>query len=259
MKRRMHNIFRRDGKSFVLAMDHGNGLKVLPEMNNPGEIIKKAVAGGIDALLTTYGIASTYRKEIGNIGLILRIDGGTSQISVNKASMEAIYTPEDAIRLGADGVLCMGFPGASNEDITLKDLATAVAECSKWNLPIGAEMLPRGFEPAEDGRTPENIAFACRIGAELGADFIKTEYTGDKESFKTVIEGCYKPVLVLGGGKIKTEKDLLQMVKDAMEAGAKGVIMGRNIWRHPQPDKICSAINMIIHGSGEVEEALKQL
>lgn len=261
MKRRMNNIFKADGKSLVLAMDHGNGLSVLPEMSNPGPIIKKAVSGGIDALLTTYGIATTFASELENTGLILRIDGGTTKMSVNGASMEDIFHIEDALRVGADGVLCMGYPGASNEDITLKYLTKNVSAASQWNLPIGAEMLPRGFELGnfDDARTAENIAFACRVGSELGADFIKTAYTGDIESFKTVVAGCYKPVLVLGGGKSKAEKDLLQMVHDAMSAGAKGVIMGRNVWRHPNPDKLCTALAAIIHEDASVEDALALL
>ena len=260
MKRRLNNIFAKDGKSVVLAMDHGNGLPVLPALNNTGEIIEKAVAGGIDALLTTYGIATTFKKEIGGIGLILRVDGGTSYLAKSHdKSMEINYHIEDAIRIGADAVLCMGFPGASNEDVTLKGLARLVGEATKWNFVVGGEMLPRGFEGGEDARIAETVASACRMGAEIGADFIKTDYTGDIESFKQVIAGCYKPVLVLGGGKSKAERDLLQMVKDAMEAGAKGVIIGRNIWRHANPDKLCAAIVAIVHENAEVDEALKLL
>ena len=260
MKRRLNNIFKSDGRAVVLAMDHGNGMSVLPELNNPGEIIKKAVAGGIDALLTSYGIATTFQKEIGNIGLILRADGGTSQLAKSTdKSMEIIYQVENAIKIGADSMLAMGFPGASNEDITLKGLAKLINEANKYNLPIGAEMLLRGFEPAEDSRTGDNLAFACRIGAELGADYIKTAYSGDKESFKKVVEGCYKPVLVLGGGVSKKEKDLFQMIKDSLEAGASGVIIGRNIWKHPNPDKICAAIAAIVHENVTVEKAVKMI
>lgn len=260
MKRRLNNIFKSDGKSIVLAIDHGGAFNVLPELNNTGEIIEKCKEGGIDALLTTYGIITSYQKEIGDLGIILRADGGVSQLAKTRdKSVEVLYSVETALRIGADGMLCMGFPGASNEDTTLKGLARLVAEANEWNMPIGAEMLPRGFEPAEDSRTPENVAFACRLGAEIGADFIKTDYTGDKESFKKVVEGCYKPVLVLGGSKAKEDRDLLQMIKDSMDAGAKGVIIGRNIWRRPDPGKVCAAINAIVHENAEVEEALKLL
>lgn len=259
MKRRMNNFFREDGKSFILALDHGGALGVLPDMNNPGEIIKKTVAGGIDGVLTTYGIAKTFQKEIANIGLMLRIDGGTSEISVTGDNTSNLYSIEDAVRIGADGIMCMGFVGGQNEDTTLKSLAYNVAMCDKYGLVSSAEMLPRGWEPVGDGRTPENISLACRIGAELGADFVKTAYTGDIDGFRKIVEGCFKPILVLGGSSLKTEKDLLQMVKDSMEAGAKGVVMGRNIWRHPNPDKLCAAITKIVHEDAEVEEALELL
>lgn len=259
MKRRWHNIFKDDRKAFVLAMDHGNGLNVLPDMQKPGEIIKKAVAGGIDAILTTFGISQYFQKEIDNVGLILRIDGGTSQIAVEKSPMENLYSIEDAVRLGADGVLCMGFPGAKNEDVSLKNLAKNAADCNKWGIVLGAEMLPRGFAPAPDARNPENIALACRIGAELGADFIKTQYIGDKETFRKIVEGCYRPILVLGGGKIKSDEELLHMVKEAMDAGASGVVMGRNIWMHQKIEKICSAIAKIIHENAEVEKVLEEM
>lgn len=259
MKRRWYNIFKNDGKAFVLAMDHGNGLKVLPDMNHPGEIIKKAVNGGIDGLLTTFGIASTFQKEIGNIGLILRMDGGTSQIAVEKAPMSISYSVEDAVRLGADGVLCMGFPGAHFEDVTLKGLAKVAAECYKWGLVCGAEMLSRGFEPVEDARTVDNMSLACRIGAEIGADFIKSEFVGGIEGFKQIVDGCYKPILVLGGGKAKADRDILQMVRDSMDAGAQGVVMGRNIWRHSNVEGICAAVARIVHENAGVDEALELL
>lgn len=259
MKRRWHNIFKNDRRAFVLALDHGNGLNVYPDMNKPGEIIKNAVAGGIDGLLTTLGIAKQFQKEIDNVGLILRIDGGTSQLAVERAPMTNIYSVEDAVRLGADGVLCMGFPGARFEDASLKGLAKNAAECEKWGIVLGAEMLPRGFEPSEDSRTPENVGLACRIGAELGADFIKTEFVGGREGFKKVVEGCYRPILALGGGKSKSDLEILQMVRDAMDAGASGVVMGRNIWRHQNVAGICSAIAKIIHENAEVETAMKEL
>jgi DhnA family fructose-bisphosphate aldolase class Ia len=259
MKRRWFNIFKSDGKAFILAMDHGNGMNVLPDMAKPGEIVKKAVKGGVDAILTTFGIAQNFKEEIGNVGLILRIDGGTSQISVEKAPIENLYSIEDAIRLGADGVICMGFPGANFEDITLKNLARNAAECNKWGIVLGAEMMPRGFEKVSDSGTPENIALACRIGAELGADFIKTRYTGDKESFKKVVEGCYRPILVLGGERSKSDEEFLGMIKESLEAGAAGVVIGRNVWRHPNVEGISSAIAKIVHENASVDEALKEL
>ncbi|WP_213951050.1 class I fructose-bisphosphate aldolase [Tepidanaerobacter syntrophicus] len=259
MKRRWHNIFKNDRKAFILAMDHGNGLNVLPEMQKPGEIIKKAVAGGIDGILTTFGIANNFQKEIDNIGLILRIDGGNSQLATEKEPMKNLYSVEDAVRIGADGVLCMGFPGAYLEEATLTNLAKNAADCHRWGLVLGAEMLPRGFESTPDARDPSNVALACRMGAELGADFIKTQYVGSKETFRKIVDGCYRPILVLGGSNTKSDEEILKMVKDSMEAGASGVVMGRNIWRHENIEGICRAITKVIHENIDVTDALKEL
>ncbi|MPW25626.1 aldolase [Alkalibaculum sp. M08DMB] len=261
MKRRMNNIFRQDGKSFILAMDHGGGVNVLPELNETGEIIKKARLGGVDGFLVTYGMAVTFAEEIGNTALLLRMDGMVSELNVSNNPMELMYTVEDAVRLGADGVLCMGFPGATNERESMKSITSLVSQGAKWNIPVGAEMLPRGFEfdKFEDLRSAYNIKLSSRIGCELGLDFIKTEYTGDKKSFKELIDGCYKPVLILGGGNSKSNEEILTLVKDALDCGAKGVIMGRNIWRHDNPEKICAAITSIVHNDFTVEQALKTM
>jgi DhnA family fructose-bisphosphate aldolase class Ia len=259
MKRRWFNIFKSDGRAFVLAMDHGGSMNVLPDMAKPGEIIKQAVTGGVDAILTTYGIAQNFREEIGNAGLLLRMDGGTSQLSTEDAPMANLFSVEDLVKVGADGMVCMGFPGAKFEDVTLKNVARNAAECNKWGIVLGAEMLPRGFEKATDGATPENIALASRMGAELGADFIKTRYTGDRESFSKIVEGCYRPILVLGGEKVHTDGELLTMIKESIEAGAAGVVIGRNIWRRPNVKNICSAIARIIHENSSVDKALEEL
>src|SRR5664280_1854318 len=110
-----------------------------------------------------------------------------------------------------------------------------------------AEMLPRGFEGGEDSRTPENITFAFRLGAEMGADMIKTEYTGSPETFKELCASVYTPVLILGGGKKVPEEQLLTEIKEALDAGGSGVAMGRNIWGHEEPARYAGAIARIIH------------
>jgi DhnA family fructose-bisphosphate aldolase class Ia len=257
LKRRMNHIFAKDNRTFILAMDHGAGLNVLPTLNDTRGIIEKCVGAGVDAVITTYGITTTYAEALGNAGVILRIDGGTSEIGSGKA-MSNVYSVEDALRIGADGVICMGFPGSKYEDISLQNLSINIGEASKWGMPLVAEMLPMGFEDFKQ-YTPNNIALACRIGAENGADIIKTQYTGDIDSFRTVVEGCYKPVVILGGGNTNTDADLLKTIKDSLEAGGAGVAIGRSIWRHPHPEKLCKAIVRIIHDEASVEQALLEL
>ena len=134
-----------------------------------------------------------------------------------------------------------------------------VLDCHKWGLPVTAEALPRGFEKAEDSRTPENITFACRQSVELGADIVKTNYTGDMESFRQLTESVYAPVVILGGAKKVPEQQLLQEIRDALDSGAAGIAMGRNIWGHDNPVGYTAAISKLIHEDCSVEVALKEM
>ena len=261
MKRRMNNLFRKDGKAFILAMDHSAQMPS-PDLADPGHIITEAVAGGVDGFLTTFGIIKNHADAFGNTGIILRSDGGSPNLPYPRSPMDLLYTPEDAIRIGADAMLCMGYPGSSNNEQTLRYLAKLCAQAEKYNFPVGAEMLPFGFEKPKDKdgnpidtRTVELMSFACRQGADMGADFIKAEFVGGPE-FRKVIENCYVPVLVLGGSKAKTEKELFTSIREAIDAGSKGIIMGRNIVRHKNIANICEAICAIVHGNASVEEAL---
>ena len=257
MKRRMNNIFRKDGRSFVLAMDH-SAMMPSPDIKEPGRVISEAVEGGADGFLTTYGIIRKYQKDFGNKGIILRADGGISAIRKPMAPMDLLYSAEDAVRIGADAMLCMGYPGSQTNEHTLKYLAELVEDSDRFNLPVGAEMLPYGFEKPEgiDTRSVELMSFASRQGADFGADFIKTEFVGG-EAFREVTENCYVPILVLGGSKAKSLEEIFKGIKDALSAGCNGIIMGRNIVRQKNLPAVCSAISAIVHEDISVEKALE--
>ncbi|MEJ2667530.1 MAG: hypothetical protein P8Z81_10605 [Deinococcales bacterium] len=254
-KRRLQRIFREDGRALIVAMDHGSYMNVLPEAADPGKIIDDVREAGADALLTTVGIASTFSERIGPMSLILRIDGSGSTLD-KSFEFDQRFSVEGALRLDADAVAAMGFPGV-NQGQTLHNLATIASECVEWSMPLLAEMMPGGFDPSF--HTPENITLASRIGVELGADIIKTTYTGDPESFRALTAGVFAPVVVLGGSKRDTEKELLAMVREAILAGASGVAVGRNVWQHPNAGGIVRALSRVIHEDATVEEAMAEL
>lgn len=259
MKRRMNNIFRKDGKAFILAMDH-SAIMPSADIADPGRIISSAVDGGVDGFLTTYGIVKNFQKAFGNTGIILRADGGISAIRKPMAPMDLLYSAEDAVRVGADALLCMGYPGSQTNEHTLKYLAKLSADAERFNIPVGAEMLPYGFEKPEgiDTRTVDLMSFACRQGADMGADFIKAEAVGGEE-FRKVVDNCYVPILVLGGAKAKSLEEMFTSIRSSLDAGAKGIIMGRNIVRQPNITAVCEAISAIVHYNASVEDALKML
>jgi class I fructose-bisphosphate aldolase len=253
---RWNRIFRPDGKIFVVAADHSGVFGLMPGLEKPGEMIRKVRAGGADAILTTYGICTQFMDAIGGMGMILRCDGGTSGLAKQRGPSTLIYDVLDALRIGADAVCVMGMPGSEFESDMLPYLSDVVSQCTEWNVPLMAEMLPAGFENPAEWWTPPNMANACRIGAELGVDFIKTNYTGDVESFRTIVDQVYVPIVVLGGSKSKEPRELLTGIFDAMQAGARGVAVGRNIYQYPHPDKITAAISAIIHENATVDAAL---
>ena len=231
-----------------------------PDLKDPGHIIRECVAGGVDAFLTTYGIIKNFSDDFGNAGIIMRADGGASMIRKPQSPLELLYTAEDAVRVGADAMLCMGLPGSQNNEHSLKYLARLAVDCERYNLPVCSEALPYGFERPEgiDTRAIDLMSFACRQSVDLGADFIKSEFVGG-EAFREVCANCYAPILVLGGGKAKAEEDIFANIRAAIDCGAQGVIMGRTIVRHENVAQVCSAIAAIIHKDASVEEAMAML
>jgi len=256
---RLNHIFRQDGKALIVAMDHAALFGTMAGLETPGEVIRQVRRGGADAILTSFGVSRQFVKEIGGMGLILRVDGGVSSLAQERGPIQQIYQAQDALRLGADAVGAMGFPGSRFEAQTLPYLSDLIGQCREWNLPLMAEMLPGGFENPQELWTPENIADACRIGTELGADFIKTAYTGDVDSFARVVEQVYVPIVVLGGTRSEDPRDLLELVHGAMQAGACGVACGRNIYQCEDPVAMVQALAAIIHDSASVDAALELL
>jgi fructose-bisphosphate aldolase/2-amino-3,7-dideoxy-D-threo-hept-6-ulosonate synthase len=116
-------------------------------------------------------------------------------------------------------------------------------------------MYPRG-ENVKNPHDPEVVAHTARIGAECGADIVKTLYTGDVDSFSKVVESIPVPVVIAGGPKAKTDIEVLQMTEDAMNAGAKGVTYGRNIFAHRSPEKIVEALAGIIFKNQTTKEVV---
>ena len=254
--KRMHRIFKEDKKSLIVAIDHGSVMKVLPELIDTQKILESIVTNGADAFLTTFGTVKNFWSTLKDKGVILRIDGGVTFIKNGDKSYTQLFSVEDALALGADAVACMGLPGTNDESRTLGYLSKIVANAHRWQVPVLAEMIPGGFIK-EELHTPENIAMSARIGVELGADIIKTEYTRDTDSFKNMVTGVFKPIVVLGGAKSDNPIDLLKMVKEVIDLGAAGVAIGRNIWGYSNPGGITAALSHIIHNEVSVEEAIE--
>ena len=137
----------------------------------------------------------------------------------------------------------------------LYNLGMISDKCDEWNIPLIAMMYPRG-ETIKNQYDPEIVARTARIGAEAGADIVKSVYTGEVNSFRKVVKSCPVPIVIAGGPKAKTDKDIVEMCFGAMEAGAKGVTFGRNIFQHRNPPAIIHALSNIILGGKSPKEVL---
>ena len=249
--RRLNRIFRSDGRALIVAMDHGLIDGPCAGLERPGETIAKVVAGGADAVLTSYGVARRFAAELAPLGLILRVDGGATSLGTAGGPGALFFGVEEALRLGADAVAVSAFPGSPVEVESLERLAHVIAAAHAWGLPVMAEMVPGGFDSPPDKRTPHAVALSVRVAAELGADFVKTPYVG---GFAAVTAGSYVPVVVLGGARRGSEQAMLADIRAAIDAGAAGVAIGRNIFQAEDPAAMTAAVAGIVHCSSAVQE-----
>ena len=254
-KRRLRRIFRSDSKTVVVPMDHGVTIGPVNGLVNMQSIVDKLLRGGVDAVIVNRGIAKNV--DTGNAGLTVYLSGITIRCPDPNNKVQ-ICSVDDAIRLGADAVSVHINVGAKQEAQMLSMLGKVACECDDYGMPLLAMMYPRGPN-IKDSHAVDVVAHAARLGAELGADIIKTNYTGDVESFKDVVTSCHVPVIIAGGPKVETNRDFLQMIKDSITAGGAGVSIGRNVFQHEDPTKIVKALSAIVHKEVSVDEALKIL
>lgn len=251
-------INRHTGRTVIAPIDHGvsNGpMKGIIDIDKTVESISQ---GGADAILMHKGIVEQGHRGYGkDIGLIVHLSASTS-LAPNPNNKVIVTSVEKAIQLGADAVSVHVNLGSETESEMLQELGEISETCSYWGIPLLAMMYPRG-QKVENEHDVELVKHAARVGSELGVDIVKTNYTGDPDSFKEVVEGALVPVVIAGGPKVDTDEELLQMVKDSIEVGGAGVAFGRNLFQAENPGKITKAISEVVHNDLEVNEALKFL
>ena len=183
----------------------------------------------------------------------------STKIASDPNNKVIVSTVEEALVLGADGVsIHVNIGGSDNEPDMIRSLGSISAECERLQMPLLAMIYPRG-KNIKNKFDPDIISLIARIGGELGADIVKTIYTGDVKSFKKVVDGCPVPIVIAGGPKCKTDREVLEMVKGAMDAGAIGVSLGRNAFQHRNPKLMVKALRGIIINELSVNESLKIL
>ena len=255
---RMERIINRNSRrTIIIPMDHGLTVGTIRGIEDMAAMVDKVALGGANAVLVHSGMIGAGHRQSGkDIGLIVHLSGGTT-LALDPNRKILVCTVERALKMGADAVSIHINIGADDEPEMLQDAQKVVESCREWGMPLIAMMYPRGAK-IKDEHDPEVVNIAVRVGAELGADIVKTNYTGDIDSFKYIVKGAHVPVIIAGGPKMDTTVDLLQVVYDSIQAGCTGVAFGRNVFQAEDPTKLVKAIAKLVHENYTIEEVLQE-
>ncbi|MBI4715314.1 MAG: 3-hydroxy-5-phosphonooxypentane-2,4-dione thiolase LsrF [Nitrospirae bacterium] len=264
LKNRMAQIIKPDtGRAVMLAVDHGYFLGPTSCLEEPRKTIAPILSYA-DSLMLTRGVLRTSVDAGSSTPIVLRVSGGTSIVGKNLAhegittsmkeaknlAHEGITTSmKEAIRLNAAAVALSVFVGSEYEHETLMSLSDLVNQGEEYGIPVLAVTAVGKELEKRDARY---LALCCRIAAELGAHIVKTYYC---EDFEKVVTSCPVPVVIAGGPKLESEMDALKLTEDAIQRGAVGVDMGRNIWQSDYPAPMIRAVRKIVHENASAKEA----
>lgn len=233
----------KDGKAMFLAYDQGmeHGPSDFDDESvDPSNILKIAVDGGFTGVIFQKGIAEKYYT--GQIPLILKLNGKTSFIK-DEPFAPQICTVDEALKLGASAVGYTVYVGSQEQDKMFTEFASIEREAHVKNIPVIGWMYPRGKEVIENA---ESIAYAARVGLEMGADIIKVKYPGDLKSMEWVVKSAGRTKVVVAGGAKSTLPELLEMTKIVMQVGGIGLAIGRNVWQAEDPLLVSNKIKEVI-------------
>jgi len=242
----------RTGHTVMLAADHGYFMGPTRRIENPRSTLEPLLPFA-DAIAVTRGVLRNSIPAIADVPVVLRVSGGVTVLKED-LSDEAITTSmEEALRLNVSAVALSVFVGAPHEHQSLVSLAELVDEGEAFGMPV---MAITAVGKELEKRDARYLSLACRVSAELGAHLVKTYYC---ENFEKVAEGCPVPLVVAGGPKLDTDQSVLELCAGAIEKGAIGVDMGRNIWQSDHPVAMMKAIRAIVHEKVTVREAVQVL
>lgn len=253
-RNRMNRILSPDtGRGLIIAVDHGMALGPMTGIVDIAATIRSlAATGKVDAWLLTKGILATCFEPDGRQGIILRASGAATIAGEDLTNEGLTAGVDTALRLGADALATTAFVGSSYEHETLRNMALLADECHKYDLPL-LGVLGVGKTLEDKKLDPQYLALGARVAVEHGADMVKTYYT--PVDFERVIAGCPVPVMIAGGPKCETDLDTLKMIGGALAGGARGIVMGRNIWQSTRPVELLDVVWRMIHEGLSAEEA----
>lgn len=256
---RLERIMNRDTeRTVIVPMDHGITSGPIDGLRDMSGAVNKVAEGGANAVLLHKGMVQAAHRGYGkDIGLIVHLSASTS-LGPDPNNKVQVASVKEAVKLSADAVSVHVNVGSEEEARQLKEMGKISEKCEKWGMPLVAMMYPRG-DKVDNEFDAEVVGHAARVGAELGADIIKTNFTETISSFRDVTRGCSAPVVIAGGPKAESDKEVLEMASHAIRAGGAGVSIGRNVFQHKKPSGMIKALSEIVHHGADVEEAEEEL
>jgi fructose-bisphosphate aldolase, class I len=241
-KIRLNRILRGPGKgSLVVAFDHALVLGPIPGTRDAAAKIRRFLDAKVDGLLLNLGLmkaCSSCFRPGDSAGLIARIDWTSMWQALREGANGQLHSrmlarPEEALGCGADAVLTYLVVGTGDSEFEAQEIARnakVARECERVGIPFFVETLARG-RAVKNPADANWLELHTRMAVELGADVIKTDYSGDPVTMRAVVEACPVPILVLGGSRDSSDEAALNLVRGAMKAGAAGVFFGRNVFQ----------------------------
>jgi putative autoinducer-2 (AI-2) aldolase len=235
-----------DGRTVMLAVDHGYFLGPTTGLERCRDSIVP-LAPYADTLMLTRGVLRNDIPSSVETPIVLRVSGGSSVLEDDLSNETILVDIDECIRLNAAGMACQVFIGSPNQAQTIANLGKLVNDGERYGIPvIGVTAV--GKDMVRDARY---LALASRIIAETGGHIVKTYFCDD---FERVTDTCPVPVVMAGGKKLP-ERDALEMTFKAMQAGAAGVDMGRNIFQSDSPLGMIKAVNAVVHDGASIDDA----
>lgn len=249
MRNRLNRIINPEtGHTVMFAVDHGYFLGPTTGLEKPWETVEPLIEHA-DCLMLTRGVLNNCVPPELDKPIVMRVSGGTSIVGPDLLHEGMTCSVKDCIAMNVAGMAYSIRVGAKFERDTILDLAKFVDWGEEYGIPVLA-VTAVGKEMAKDARY---MALASRIAAEIGAHIVKTYYV---EGFERVVDTCPVPIVIAGGKKIP-EKDALEMAYNAIQAGAAGVDMGRNIFQSESPVAMVQAVKSVVHEKATPREAFQ--
>jgi fructose-bisphosphate aldolase/2-amino-3,7-dideoxy-D-threo-hept-6-ulosonate synthase len=236
--------------------------KFLNGLNDTRTLTREAIAGGANVLMMSRGVAKRCVSEFRRSTSLALMLSASAAGRPSGPVITAIGSVEEALRLGTDAVVVYTALSGDNEDWMISYLSDVGEACETLGMPLIAEAeWPNAYQTLDTFSTdlgPEYLKRNGRLCVELGADIVKVNWSGDIKSFSEIVRACDAPV-VIAGGTVISDEELLQRFEKARDVGAIGCSVGRNIFQHGNPEAITRAISRIFHDKWSAREAMREL